>query len=274
MKNTLLGRYVAGMFFTCVLAACGGGANDTPTVNPTPTPVLVPAPIPALPVALPLAEMRILVIGQSIASNCNDYAYGLVDGVFQIDKSGNTKPASDPFEWADCIKGSVWMPLGKRLIDAGIAEKVTFMPIGVGGSKVEDWQVGGSAFSKLNTALVLAQKKGITFDLALWHQGSANAGDSQAIYRDKLNSVLNYVSAHAVVNRWLIAIHSRCSGVYDRNVEAAQIEIGSMSALERYPGANNNALGDEFRVDRCHLNRAGQEKLSSLWLESIEAALK
>lgn len=248
-----------------LMTACGGGSqHDSP----------MPPPLVATPVTLPMAEVRILVVGQSIASNCNEFVYAPIDGVYQIDRSGEVTPARDPFQWADCTKGAVWMPLGKLLIDSGVAKKVVFMPIGVAGSKVEDWLAGGAAFQKLNAALELVNKKGITFNLAVWHQGSANAGDSQAAYSKKLTEVLDYVNSKSTVDRWLIAIHSVCFGTYDRNVEAAQIELGNMRSLRYYPGANNNTLGEEYRTDRCHLNKAGQEKLATLWLGSIQAALK
>ena len=168
----------------------------------------------------------------------------------------------------------MWMPLGKRLIDAGVARKVVFMPIGVGATSVQDWQVGGVAFFKLNSAIELIRKKGIKFDFAFWHQGSSNFGTEKAVYQDRLSSVIDYVNGKIQVDRWLIAIHSRCAGVYDRNIEAAQLEIGNMNSMKRYMGANNNLLGNDFRFDGCHLAENGQESMASMWLDSVKAALK
>jgi len=267
MKAFSFSRYLFVVLLASSMVACGGsdGGSSSEPVQPA---------RPAKPVTLPLAEIRILVVGQSIASNCNEYSYGPITNVYQVSKSGAILPASDPFEWADCGKGTVWMPLGKMLLDAGIARKVVFMPIGVGGTKVEDWQSGGLAFNKLNQAIDLVKKQGIAFDLAFWYQGSANAGDSQAAYRSKLTGVLDYISNRMDIERWLIAVHSRCNGVYDRNVEAAQVDVGNMLSSRRFPGANNNALGDEYRTDRCHLNHAGQEIMAAAWVESIRSSFK
>lgn len=254
------------VFMGLMVASCGGG-NSSNTGGPN-EPVFIPV------VTYPLPELRILVIGQSISSNCNEYKYGPVDNVFQIGSNGSVKSAADPFEWADCEKGSMWIPLGKRLIDAGIARKVTFMPIGVSGSKVEDWQANGVAFKKLNSAISLIQGKGIGFDFAFWHQGSSNVGMGKNMYMSHLGATIDYIDDRVKINRWLIGIHSRCFGAYDRNIESAQIEIGSMVKLKRYVGANSNRLGDEYRTDGCHLKKSGQDEMAEMWLESIKSSLK
>jgi hypothetical protein len=216
--------------------------------------------------------MRILVIGQSISSNCNQFVYGPVTNVFQIGKDGAVKAAQDPFEWADCNQGSMWMPLGKKIIESKLADQVTFMPIGVGGSKVSDWQAGGRDFDKLNQALDLVRKKGIAFDFVIWHQGSADYGLPRAEYVDRLLSVIDYVNRNAQVKRWLIGIHSRCSGRYDSEIEAAQRMVGDAADAGRYLGANTNLLGDDYRFDTCHLTQQGQEMAAAMWLESIRNA--
>ena len=268
-KNPHMFKYLGWLFCSLVLSACGGGAGGAPS-----EPVIVPV-IPVIPVVTyPLPEVRILVIGQSISSNCNEHVYPAVDNVFQVAKDGSIKVARDPFEWADCNKGTMWMPLGKKIIEAGLARKVIFMPIGVGSTKVSDWQSGGAAFGKLNTAIGTIQAQGINFDFAFWHQGSSDAGTDKATYVQRLGAVIDYVNSKVKVNRWLIAIHSRCGGVYDRNVEAAQLEVGNAPNLKRYLGPNNNLLGNEYKFDACHLNEKGQEKMSAMWLDSMKAALE
>ncbi|NVI81425.1 sialate O-acetylesterase [Janthinobacterium sp. BJB401] len=293
MKNLRLFKYLLGLSCILVIAACGGGTGSAPDgaviipVIPVPpvtpvTPVIpvppVPPIIPVIPVTPvipdPLPELRILVIGQSISSNCNEHVYPAVDNVFQVGKDGVIKIASDPFEWADCNHGSMWMPLGKKLIGAGIARKVIFMPIGVGGTKVADWQAGGVAFGKLNIAIGVILAQGIKFDFAFWHQGSSDSGTDKDVYIQRLGEVIGYVNSKIKVNRWMIAAHSRCGMAYDRNIESAQLIFGNAPELKRYPGPNTNLLGDEYRFDACHLNEKGQEKMSSMWLDSVKAALE
>lgn len=248
-----------------ILTACGGGGGIG---NPTSI-------IPVEPMEnSPLEEIKILIIGQSISSNCNEYVYGPVDNVFQIGKDGMLKAARDPFEWADCSKGAMWMPLGKKMIEAGIAKKVIFMPIGVAGTRVEDWQEGGAAFGKLTNALSLIKVQGLSFDFAFWHQGSSNVGTDKVVYVERLRSVLEYVNSKVKIKRWLIAVHSRCAGAYDSGIESAQIVFGNAPQLNRYLGPNNNLLGNEYRYDSCHLNQKGQEKMASMWLDSISSVLR
>jgi hypothetical protein len=245
--------------FALLLNGCGGGATSAPAIA-------VPKP--------PLAEMSILVIGQSISSNCNEHVYGPVDNVLQVARTGEIKAARDPFEWAGCSGGSMWMPLGKKLIDAGVAAKVVFMPIGVSGSHVEDWQAGGASFSKLNDAIATIQQQGLRFDFAFWHQGTGNIGTNRMVYLERLSSVVGYLNERVAIKRWMIAVHSRCSGLYDTDIEAAQLEFGNAPELGRYPGPNTNLLGNEYRVDTCHLNQMGQEEMASMWLKSVKNALQ
>jgi hypothetical protein len=247
-----------------ILAACGGGGNNA---GAPVTPVPVPVPVSPSP-----TEMHILIIGQSISSNCNEHIYGPVDNVSQIDKSGNIVAAKDPFDWADCSKGSMWMPLGRKIIESGIVQKVVFMPIGVDSSHVQDWQEGGSAFGKLNAAIALIKEKNIKFDFVFWHQGSSDIGMSRDEYFSRLSSVATYVNANLQVGGWIVAQHSRCFGRYDEGIEAAQKMFGDSPSNKRYLGPNNNLLGDEFRFDSCHLNQKGQEEMASLWLASIRKA--
>jgi hypothetical protein len=246
-------------FVVLSLISCGGNTSveaTTPPVAVDPTP----------------ANLNILVIGQSISSNCNDFIYGPSANVMQIAKDGSIKAAQDPFEWADCTKGSMWMPLGKRIIEARIAKQVTFMPIGVAGSKIADWQSGGPDFGKLNEAINLVKKNGVSFDFAIWHQGSADFGMSRNEYATRLLSIISYVNQKIPVKRWLIGVHSRCWGGYDAEIEAAQRSVADAPASNRYLGANTNTLDDSLRVDQCHLNQKGQEQAAALWLDAIQNA--
>jgi hypothetical protein len=251
---------IACLFLFSLLAACGGE-------NKVESPQVLPKG--------PLAELRVLVIGQSISSNCNEHVYGPVANVFQIDGDGNIQQAKDPLYWAGCDKGSMWMPLGRKLIENGVASKVTFMSIGEGGTSVAQWQEGGMVFPKLNRAIAVIKAKGIVFDFAFWHQGSADMGMSKGEYQTRLASVVEYVNKNVSVNRWLIALHSRCAGMYDPNIEEAQREFGNAPNQRRYPGPNTNLLGDEYRMaDACHLNFSGQERMADLWMYSIIQALE
>lgn len=263
----LIARRLISAFVLTLLCACGGGGSPGGPMPVSDLPSLPPAPV-------VLDQLRIFVVGQSISSNCNERKFGPVDNVFQVGRDGEIKPAMDPFEWADCSNGSMWMPLGKLLIEGGVAKKVIFMPIGVGGTKVRDWQDGGAAFPKLNTAIAQIKQKGLSFDLALWHQGSSDIGTDKDEYSSRLTAVVGYIDSNIKIARWVIALHSRCSGSYDKNIEDAQFAFATAPGFNRYLGPNNNLLGNEYRLsDGCHLNELGQQAMASMWFDSIKNAL-
>lgn len=257
------------VIFVGMLPACGGGEKTGSTGGNTAVDVPIPKPV-----RTPVPELRILVLGQSISANCNEHIYGPVSNVFQFTGEGDIEGAKDPMTWAGCNQGSMWMPLGRKLIEANVAAKVVFMSLGEGGTSVVQWQEGGLGFAKLSRAIPVIRAKNISFDFAFWHQGSADIGMSKEEYLVRLTSVVGYVNQNVPVARWIIARHSRCSGRYDANIEAAQLEFGNASNQHRYLGPNTNLLGEEYRMaDACHLNFKGQERMADLWLESVVEAL-
>lgn len=252
------------ILMTIMLVGCGGG----------PDPMNLRPSIPVVEAVPRAAETRILVIGQSVASNCNEHIYGPVSNVLQVALNGDVVPAKDPFEWADCKGGSMWMPLGRKLIEGGVSDKVVFMPIGVGATSVRAWQPGGNAYPKLIDAISLIRQEGIVFDYAFWQQGTSDFGMSRAEYGERLSAVIADVSGKIPVKRWLIALHSRCFNVYDQDLEAAQRAVANSLPGRTYLGANGNSLGNEFRFDMCHLNQQGQEEMASLWLQAIKDSMR
>jgi hypothetical protein len=259
-------RVIQAMAFCCplIFAGCGGGKSaGTPNVT-------VP-PIAANPGVLP--ELHILVLGQSVSSNCNEKIYPASPNVFQVSLAGDIKTASDPFEWADCKAGSMWMPLGRMLIESGMASKVVFMPIGIGSTTVADWMQGGRSFSKLNNAIDVIKQRNLQFDYAFWHQGTSDFGQTGAeVYSSRLSSVISYVNRNVTIKNWLIAVHSRCYGTYDRQIESGQLAVAAALGDNIFVGANNNSLDNSYRFDTCHLNAQGQEAMAKLWLESMKSA--
>lgn len=219
-------------------------------------------------------DIFILVVGQSIASNCNEHKYNEIQGVYQIDLEGKRIPASDPFLWADCSQGSMWMPLGDKIISSGLGKTVTIMPIGIGGTSVSDWLPQGRAFKKLEKAIIVANSRSIRFDYAFWHQGSSDVGRNPKAYASELSQVLRHISLNLKIDKWIIARHSKCGASFDKMISKAQHQTSINYYARRFPGPDNNALGDEFRFDRCHLNKAGQERMAELWFDSIIQANK
>lgn len=220
-------------------------------------------------------DLWVFVVGQSISANCNQQLFGPEPGVFQVDTVGAVIPAKDPFMWADCQGGSVWMPLGAKWIQAGRANKVVFMPIGVAGTKLSDWQPAGKAYEKLQRSLALIRQKGFRFDFGLWHQGSSDGGMPAADYEQQLTAVLDGIDRElgkGVIRKWVIAQHAKCYKWFDRNIATAQRAVASQRQSRRFLGPDVNALDDSLRFDGCHLNKAGQIQLAEDWFNAIERA--
>jgi hypothetical protein len=217
-------------------------------------------------------DLSILVIGQSISSNCNAYSFDREPGVYQYDLEGNITEAKDPFLWADCNGGSMWMPLGKKMVSAKMADRVIFMPIGVGGTKITDWLEGGRAHPKLLHAMSVIQSRKIKFDFILWHQGSSDIGTTPMKYKSDFRKLYKIVREKiSNATPWIIAIHSRCGEGYDKKIEIAQQELANGLPIF-YSGPNNNSLDNDYRFDRCHLNKDGQIRMAQLWFNSIQSA--
>lgn len=217
-------------------------------------------------------ELTILVLGQSLSSNCNEHRYEESPQVFQISLRGEKVPAKDPMEWAGCNGGSIWVPLGQKLLKSRVTDSVVFMPIGVAATRVSDWQPGGRAYPKLQAALNLAKRRGMAFDYAFWWQGTSDSGINPREYHYRLRSVLKQTSIEIPVGKWLIAEHSGCPPGADLRIAAVQRAVGADFRLERYPGPNVNSVGPEFRFDGCHLNQAGQDLVADAWLKAVQMA--
>jgi hypothetical protein len=217
-------------------------------------------------------DIYILVVGESMSSNCNSHRFDKVPGVYQIGLSGQEEPAFDPFEWADCDQGSMWMPLGSEIIRSKLADKVVFMPIGMSSTKVADWLQGGIAYDKLQSALKIAKKRGIKFDYAFWLQGYSNIGSNKNKYAADLSTILKSVSRNIRVGKWIIARQSGCFSSADRDISNVQRLFGHNYVFNRYEGPDSNAIENKYRFSGCDLNKEGQEEMAKLWLSSIMKA--
>ncbi|MEN3112397.1 sialate O-acetylesterase [Uliginosibacterium paludis] len=217
-------------------------------------------------------HLRILVAGQSISSNCNQHRFGPEAGVFQVSKDGLEIEARDPLQWADCDGGSIWLPLGKRIIESGMAQKVTFMSIGVGGTSVHDWRPGGRAYAKLQSAFKLIEDKKIRFDYGFWLQGSSDIGSDPIRYENALKDLVRELRQTSGARDWLIAIHSSCFGQSDNRIAQAQERLARNALHGYFKGPDINSIEKGLRTDSCHLNKAGQEVAAGLWFKALQDA--
>lgn len=217
-------------------------------------------------------QLNILVIGDDKSANCNQHVYESVDGVFQLDLDGKEVAAKDPFLWADCKDGSVWIPLGRELIKSGLADKVVFMPIGISKVKASDWRAVGPAKIKLELALKIIKERNLQFDYLLWQQGSSDIGSKPTIYKKEANEIFKYLKKSIRLKSIIIAKDSSCNGKTDSDIFNSQNILGEDFLNRRFPGPNINLLTASNLNNDCLLNFSGQEFVADQWLESMKNA--
>lgn len=226
-------------------------------------------------------DLTILVVGQSLSANSGGHRYTEpVPNLYQIDLQGNRVPAKDPMLWASSDGGTLWMPLGRKILQAKLADSVTFMPIGKGGTSLENWLTPGSYVNgKMYRALDIINQKNIRFDYVFFLQGSSDTQTPAKEYATRF-----YTLHHIIQGRlkksgsdpaWIVARHSRCDKLVSEPIWYVQQAIGLRDNQKHYfVGPDINSVGMQYRRDRCHLNQAGQELVSDMWLESLQAAMR
>lgn len=214
-------------------------------------------------------DVSVLIIGQSVSANCNEFKFGPSSGVFQYDLDGGVVPAVDPLLWADCDSGSIWMPFSERLRKYTNADRVILMSVGVRGSSIDEWFDSGVGGKKLKRVIEISKLNKISYDYAIWLQGTANIGMDGFYYREKLRRLIAIFSRDFRVEKWLIAIHSRCFGLIDQGIAEAQAFVARAHRQRRFVGANMNLISDDLRFDGCHLNKDGQLFAADMWLKAV-----
>ena len=217
-------------------------------------------------------DIYILVIGEAGSANCNAHRFTKAVGVYQIGLDGAVKPAHDPFEWADCKGGSIWIPLGKQIINAGMADRVIFMPIGLARMRARDWLADGRAVSKLSSVTNLVVGRKIRFDYALWQQGYSDRGSSGPQYISDLSKVIKNVSLNMQITKWIIAQSAGCGAAVSTHIKVAQSQIALNPLFNRFLGPDISSLSSAYRSTECNFNEIGQQKVAQLWFRSMQEA--
>jgi hypothetical protein len=235
-------------------------------------------------IANPPGTKVILTFGQSNAANWGEERYA-ARGAVHVFNMFDMKfyRAIDPLPGASvdtgCVYGgSVWGRLGDRLIDAGFARSVLFVPIAFGASYVEDWAPGGGCYPRLMLALHRLKRAGITVDLLCWHQGEANANHTSMTaeeYRDCFRAILRGVREAGVKAQVYVALATLCENDSHPFQNSAEIRLGQKKLVSLgdrvMPGPDLDQIGIEHRRDGCHFSASGQELAAQAWFLAITA---
>jgi len=215
-------------------------------------------------------DLYILAVGDSSLGNCNAQSYGNVEGVYQIGIDGNVKPARDPFDWSACAGGSIWMPMGRIIIEQGIAQKVIIMPVVVPRAGVRDWLPGGSQSALLTRAIETISKKNIAFDFVFWQQGLSDVKSFDSSYKNNLWRLTKEIGLKVKADRWLIAQGSSCRSPLRQDLRAILSELANAHIMSRYNGPDLDELPPISVDQACNLTGIGQRNAAALWIEAIK----
>ena len=231
-------------------------------------------------VANPRGTTVILTFGQSNAANSCEERYtprGTVHVFHAFDM--RFYRAIDPLAGASDEGGSVWGRLGDRLIDAGFARSVLFVPIAFGATYIEDWIPGAQYYRRLVFALHRLKRAGIAVDMLCWHQGEANANHTPMTaeeYRDCFRAMLRGVREAGVKAPVYVALATLCEDGPHPFQNSAQIRLGQKKIVSLWnrvmPGPDTDQIGIAHRRDGCHFAASGQELAAQAWLRAITAS--
>jgi Carbohydrate esterase, sialic acid-specific acetylesterase len=118
--------------------------------------------------------MVALTFGQSASSNSGESRKKANEKVFNF-YNGRIYQAEDPLIGATGDGGSIWTRLRDQLINLDLYETVIFVPVGVNGSIIAQWQPGGDSHEKLLGSIKEVRDSGLTITHLFWHQGESDA---------------------------------------------------------------------------------------------------
>lgn len=213
-------------------------------------------------------DVRILVLNEVSSSKCEAKNVANVQGVYQIGLNGSELPFQSPFAWNECADGTLLTSLGQDILRSGMADRVIFMSVGVEGSHIEDWLVGGRAQEKLKLALHEAVSNNIRFEYVLWQGALLDGMISASNYQSHVQRILKVVKMNAVVDKFIISKSiSVGKDKFSRSVMHPWDPL-----VGRFAGPDLSGLGDAYRSDDGNFNLLGKRKLAELWLRSMQDA--
>lgn len=213
----------------------------------------------------------LVTFGQSNSANSGKGRFARARGVYNFNIfEGHCFEARDPLLGAGGDGGSVWIPLASRIIESDLAANVVIAPIGLGGTRVEDWAPGGSLsgrFSRLDQELA---RGGLRVHAILWHQGESDRSTDPEAYRAAFLSLARSIRRLGSTAPIYVARATRCGDVVSRELNEQQAELGSdHPELGLRPGPDTDTLASPVWRDGCHFTQAGLVRHADLWFEKL-----
>lgn len=218
----------------------------------------------------------IFTFGQSNAANHGQTRYKPENEVFNY-FGGKVYEGRDPLAGPTGDGGSVWTRLADKMIDAGLAESVTIVPIAVGATEIACWAEGGHLYDRLTETVDGMLADGLVPDYILWHQGESDniAGTSAETYVHLFESIRRVFRERGIEAPIYIALasyHPAC--IINGNGNSEDVRQAQKSLAKMYKDIFPGPDTDKFdrcidRHDGVHFSSVGLEKHAAAWLKAL-----
>jgi hypothetical protein len=213
----------------------------------------------------------ILTLGQSNAANTVNRRVALNFNILNFDLfNGKCYVAQEPLIGPTNYGGNFVTRLASKLVDRGAFQVVILAPIAVGGTKVQDWAVGGFLNRRLVVMIKRLHDAGLQPTHVLWHQGEANIEDDPRDYIKYFMSVFATIRRNGVYAPIFVAQATICGGKDYEFLRSAQHEVVDRSK-GILAGPNTDEIGLEKRYDTCHFSADGAETHAEMWYKVLES---
>ncbi len=213
----------------------------------------------------------LVTLGQSNAANSGDGRFGPERGVYNFNLfDGRCFEARDPLLGAGGDGGSVWIPLASQIIESELASSVIVAPIGLGGTRVEDWAPGGKLSGRFARLTREISRSGLRVHAILWHQGESDRGTRPEAYRAAFLAMVRDMRSSGSTAPIYVARATRCGDSVSREVNEVQAELGlGHPELGLRAGPDTDKLIGSVWRDGCHFTRAGLVRHAGLWFDIL-----
>lgn len=229
---------------------------------------------------VPLEQARESVVlftfGQSNSANHGQGHYKCWGEVYNY-CDGKLYRAEDPLLGASGGGGSVWGRVGDLMIESGMAERVTIVPVGVGGVRVGAWAEGGELYEKLVSTVERLANEKVRIDYICWHQGETDniLNTPKEEYIRLFETIRRVFRERGVDAPILIAeatYHPDCIeqdfGISTEIREAQRELVRKYGDL--FAGPDTDRLDKAYhRSDGVHFSTLGQDAHARMWVEAI-----
>lgn len=199
----------------------------------------------------------------------------------------NVVPGTDYTKWSGALVGSLWGKLGDSLIDNGLCTTVVWIPFGIGGTEIAEWDYTGLYGPNAIAIVNWMNKLSVNISAFLWMQGERDAKiqTSQVNYFTRASQLIQMTRTAGYTGPWYIAKETFYadfgnSGTTWAPVQDAQQQLWTtLSNVKQGPYFDD--MGTSYRYglngvvgvgDWTHFNgQNAPPELASRWISALQA---